>query len=184
MSCIFKSCFGGWRFPKSDGYGARDSKLMSRRVLVRNSMEKENESFSCHRSFARTSTAYSNEKSALNEHNSPMDDCDEDAEERSTYISEKHFEAGPDGAQVAEEMLTQERRLTRKSVLFRPGKKNSGKGSPTPLSPHNTGDELHRRAQFAMAVKRMDEENAERAWAAEQKRRNQWKNDRKNTKKN
>jgi hypothetical protein len=125
MSCLFRSCFGR----SSDGYGADDSAAQSRRVLVRNSTEKETETFSYRRSSLRTTESYTDEKSNLKERDSLLADLDEDAHERSTYISEKQLETGADGPLMVEQRFTQERRLTKKSVLFRPGKKSkSGKG--------------------------------------------------------
>ncbi|ORX94883.1 hypothetical protein BCR34DRAFT_608127 [Clohesyomyces aquaticus] len=177
MFNFFTSCFGGNSSRRGDGYGAGDSSLRSRRVLVRNSMEKESQSISYHHSSARIAATSDDEKRDLQEHDSLLIDFDEDAEERSTYISEKHLEAGVEGDHVVERRITEERRLSRKSVIFRPWKKSSKaeKGTTTArLLPHNTGDELHRRAEFERTVKKMNAADAERAWGRERQLREQW----------
>ena len=94
-----------------------DDMIRSRRVLVRNSLE-NTESFSYRRGSVRDGAIGAYEKEALDERQSLIDDYDEDAEERSIYVSEKHLEAGfstsGDGKSTS-----LEKRLVRKSVGFR-----------------------------------------------------------------
>ncbi|KAF2193949.1 hypothetical protein K469DRAFT_689030 [Zopfia rhizophila CBS 207.26] len=176
MSCLFGSCFGENLFRRrGEGYGARDSTLRSRRVLVRTSTEKQIEPFS----YRRSISSYVDEKIDLHERDGLLDDYNEDAEERSTHISNKQIEAGRDSYEKIDEETKQRRRLQKKSIIYRPSKGKSGKGSPGPLVPHNTGDELHRRAEFERKVKKMLREEQERAWAAEHEQRERWMNDRK-----
>ena len=85
-------------------------------------MEKT-ETFSYSRSSVQGTPIYTDEKAALNERDNLLDDYDEDAEERSTLMSEKHLEAGVNGTLQVQEEITQTRRLTKKSIGFRPRKK-------------------------------------------------------------
>ncbi|KAF2735881.1 hypothetical protein EJ04DRAFT_575851 [Polyplosphaeria fusca] len=172
MSCL-SSCLAPLH--RNHGGDADDSVIKSRRVLVRNSLEQTE--FSYRRSSARDDTVYAHEKLARDERQSLIDDYDEDAEEQSTLISEKHLEAS---SAVFEhgDFKTLEKRLVRKSAGFRWLKK-PGRESPAELQQRNDTDELHRQAEFERHVRKLSPDQAERAWTAEHERRQRWKLDRK-----
>lgn len=122
MSCLFASCFGKSR----DGYGSGDNAIKTRRVLVRTSLETE--AFSFRRASSSENRTLGDEKVALHERDSLMEDVDEDAEEQCTYMSEKQLEAGEAGEvgtlRVESEMV-QTRHLTRRSIGWKRKKKPS-----------------------------------------------------------
>lgn len=127
MSCLF-SCFRN-----GDGYGAGDSTLRSRRVLVRTSTEKQ--SFSYSQSSAQDAAVLADEKVALNGRDMLMDDFDEDAEERSLYISEKQLEAGFEEPLQVNTELVLTRRLTKKSAGWRWRRPKGAEGILRELNP-------------------------------------------------
>jgi hypothetical protein len=45
------------------------------------------------------------------------------------------------------------------------------------LKTQNTGDELQRRLDFERQAKKMNQDAAEQAWAAERKRRQEWEHE-------
>src|SRR3954470_5131880 len=117
MSCLFASCFGKSR----DGYGSGDSAIKTRRVLVRTSLETE--AFSFRRASSSENRTLGDEKMALHERGSLMEDVDEDAEEQCTYMSEKQLKAGEVGTLRVESEMIQTRHLTRRSIGWKRKKK-------------------------------------------------------------
>lgn len=165
--------------------------MRPRRVLVRTSTEKATGIPSHRRSFTPSRDTLVDEKIALNR--SPetptvayTDETflyadDEEGVMTSTYLSEKHLEAGADytnsectivGRQ--EDTIVRDTIRHRRGVLFKPKSKPSKGVQTKALEAQHTGDELQRRRDFARSVKNMNEKEAHRAWAAEKERQRKW----------
>jgi len=104
-----------------------------------------------------------------------------------TYLSEKHIDAGlldePSQVQVEEETTVHSHHFHRRGILFRKPKSTTRKGGSVPmLKTQNTGDELQRRLDFERQAKKMDQDAAEKAWAVERQRRQQWDHEYKSSK--
>ncbi|KAF2002118.1 hypothetical protein P154DRAFT_574431 [Amniculicola lignicola CBS 123094] len=104
----------------------------------------------------------------------------EDGDMENIDITEKHH-----ATQIYSNNNTNQhvlkQRLTRRSIGWR-SKKKTGKDTMAPIHTHNTGDELHRWAEFDRKVKKLNPTEAERAWAIERARRQKWSNDKQNAK--
>ncbi|KAF2494498.1 hypothetical protein BU16DRAFT_527572, partial [Lophium mytilinum] len=197
MSCIFSSCFTG----RNNAVGSRNGgshidneDLRPRRVLVRQSAERQGV-FAQRRSFGRSSVSLVDEKMGLKEEMGRPETTtllyEDDEVISDTYMSEKQIESGvldesPQNApqvEVEEETMVRQRRFHRRGILFRKPKTTTPKGGPVPmLRPQNTGDELQRRLDFERQTKKMDTSVAEKAWAIERQRRQQWDHEYKSNK--
>ncbi|OCL02414.1 hypothetical protein AOQ84DRAFT_357401 [Glonium stellatum] len=202
MSCLFRPFFRrrGNAIRSRDGsFQVSEEDLRPRRVLVRTSTEKETGMFSYHRSSTPNRDTLIDEKTALNRYTETPTaaDADEtlvyvDDEEdivTSTYLSEKHLEAGAgymsDECSIItkqEDTIAQSVRWYRRGVLFKPKLKPTKGGQTKALEIQHTGDELQRRRDFTRSVKKMNEQDAQRAWVAERKRQRKWDDEHKRTK--
>ncbi|KAF2804672.1 uncharacterized protein BDZ99DRAFT_525502 [Mytilinidion resinicola] len=201
MSCLFSSCFTGRNNAVSSRNGGShidNEDVRPRRVLVRQSAEKQG-LFAQRGSFGRSSVSLVDEKMGLKEEMGQPETAtllhEDDEVVSDTYMSEKHIESGildeslqsvpPVEVEVEteEESMVRRRHFHRRGILFRKPKTTTRKGGPVPmLKPHNTGDELQRRLDFERQTKKMDQVAAEKAWAIERQRRQQWDHEYKSNK--
>lgn len=164
--------------------------MRPRRVLVRTSTEKVT-GMPSHRQSFTPSRDTLDEKIALNRSPETLtvayaDETllytdDEEEAMTSTYLSEKHLEAGADYTNDEstivgrhKDTITQDVRWHRRGVLFKPKSKPSKGVQTKALEAQHTGDELQRRRDFARSVKNMNEKDAQRARAAEKERQRKW----------
>ncbi|KAF2713464.1 hypothetical protein K504DRAFT_487867 [Pleomassaria siparia CBS 279.74] len=164
----FWSCFGCQTSEKGE-----DSALRPRRAKI------PKNKYSATGYAGKRPSVYTDEK-ATSRIDDLTDDFDDDAEEQTTIISEKQLEADDDTIAITQidQEIANRQSLNRRSL----GCWRKSKLDVPALSPKDTGDELHRRAEFEKMIKKMRDDDRDVAWAFERERREKWKLDHKNGK--